>query len=239
MATIKIPYGGTTYSLFMQGNKITTPSIVVAGQGYIPLYKGGNIGDPVLYGGVHVLKKAPMKVAGNGTWYRPTWYHAQIGRATCDIYYKATHTLHEGTQTVRVCTKYDQYGQCISWGNQTQYRYYWDTNSNIHINNFAITNGDMRIVMSNFTCNGHNVLNTWAGWYSTNSAWGSWTDKQHSNYPAKKAYTLNTSASGSYSLQININNTWVTIKTGTASCSFNVPINSESQQKVTVTLELS
>lgn len=239
MATIKIPYGGTTYPLFMQGKKITTPSIVVAGQGYIPLYKGGNIGDPVLYGGVHVLKKAPMKVAGNGTWYRPTWYHAQIGRTTCDIYYKATHTLHEGTQTVRVCTKYDQYGQCISWGNQTQYRYYWDTNSNIHINNFAITNGDMRIVMSKFTCNGHNVLNTWAGWHSTNSDWGGWTTTKNSNYPAKKSYTLTTTASGTYSLQINVNNTWVTLKTGTASCSFSVPINSESQQKVTVTLGLS
>ena len=96
----------------------------------------------------------------------------------------------------------------------------------------------MRIVMSNFTCNGHNVLNTWAGWYSTNSSWGNWTDTRHSNYPAKKAYTLNTSASGSYSLQININGTWVPLKTGTASCSFNVPINSESQQKVTVTLKL-
>ena len=239
MATIKIPYGGTTYSLFMQSNRVTTPSIVVAGQGYIPLYKGGNIGDPILYNGVHVLKKAPMKVTGNGTWYRPTWYHAKIGSATCDVYYKATHTLHEGTQTVKVCTKYDQYGQCIAWGNQTQYRYYWDTNSNIHINNFAITNGDMRIVMSNFTCNGHNVLNTWAGWYSTNSDWGGWTTTKNSNYPAKKAYTLNTSASGSYSLQININNTWVTIKTGTASCSFSVPINSETQQKVTVTLKLS
>ena len=239
MATIKIPYGGTTYSLFMQSTKVTTPSIVVAGQGYIPLYKGGNIGDPILYNGVHVLKRAPMKVAGNGTWYRPTWYHAKIGSATCDVYYKATHTLHEGTQTVKVCTKHDQYGQCIAWGNQTQYRYYWDTNSNIHINNFAITNGDMRIVMSNFTCNGHNVLNTWAGWYSTKSDWGGWTTTKNSNYPAKKAYTLNTSASGSYSLQININNTWVTIKTGTASCSFNVPINSETQQKVTVTLNLS
>ena len=35
MATIKIPYGGTTYPLFMNGNKITTPSIAVGGQGYI------------------------------------------------------------------------------------------------------------------------------------------------------------------------------------------------------------
>ena len=122
MATIKIPYGGTTYYLFMHGQKITTPSIAVGGQGYIPLYQGGNIGDPVLLWGQHVLKKAPMIVRGNGTWYRPTWYHAQIGSATCDVYYKATHPLHEGTQQVDVCTNYNQYGQCISWGKKTQYR---------------------------------------------------------------------------------------------------------------------
>lgn len=239
MATIKIPYGGTTYPLFMQGNKVTTPSIIVAGQGYIPLYKNGNMGDPILYNGIHVIKRAPMIVTGNGTWYRPTWYHAKIGKATCDVYYKASFSLHEGTQQVDVCTQYDQYGVCISWGNQTQYRYYWDTNSNIHIKNFAIANGDMRIVMSGFTCKGHNVLNTWASWYSTKSNWGSWTTTQRSNYPAKVGYTLNTSASGSYSLQINIKGTWVTIKTGTASCSFNVPINTETQQMVRVTLNLS
>ena len=138
MATIKIPYGGTTYPLFMQGNKITTPSIIVAGQGYIPLYYGGNIGDPVLYGGVHILKKAPMIVGSNDAWYRPTWYHAQIGAATCDVYYRANYNLHEGTQQVNVCTQYNQYGECISWGSQTQYRYYWDTNSNIYINNFIL-----------------------------------------------------------------------------------------------------
>ena len=97
----------------------------------------------------------------------------------------------------------------------------------------------MRIVMDNFTCNGYNVLDTQSSWYSTNSSWGGWTTRRWSNYPAKKAYTLNTSASGTYSLQINVNNTWITLKTGTASCSFSVPINSETQQKVTVTLELS
>lgn len=239
MATIKIPYGGTTYPLFMSNSKVTTPSIIVSGQGYIPLYQGGNIGDPILYGGVHVLKRAPMKVAGNGTWYRPTWYHAQIGKATCDVYYKATYPLHEGTQTVSVCTQYDQYGSCISHGNQTQYRYYWDTNSNIHINNFAIANSDMRIVMGSFTCLNHNVLNTWSSWKSTNSGWGSWTTTKNSNYPNKVNYTLNTSASGSYTLQIKINNTWVTIKTGTASCSFKVSINNTSQQMVKVTLNLN
>ena len=239
MATLKIPYGGTTYPLFINSNKITTPSIIVSGQGYMPLFEGGNIGDPVLLWGQHVLKKAPMIVSGNGRRYRPTWYHAQIGSATCDVYYRASYPLHEDIRTVVVCTNYNQYyGQCIAWGNQTQYRYYWDTNSNIHINNFAITNGDMRIVMNNFTCNGHNVLNTWAGWYSTNSGWGGWTTNRWSNYPGRVGYTLNASASGSYSLQININGTWVTIKTGTASCSFSVPINNENQQMVRVALNL-
>ena len=239
MATLKIPYGGTTYPLFINSNKITTPSIIVSGQGYMPLFEGGNIGDPVLLWGQHVLKKAPMIVSGNGRRYRPTWYHAQIGSATCDVYYRASYPLHEDIRTVVVCTNYNQYyGQCIAWGNQTQYRYYWDTNSNIHINNFAIANGDMRIVMNNFTCNGHNVLNTWAGWYSTNSGWGGWTTNRWSNYPGRVGYTLNASASGSYSLQININGTWVTIKTGTASCSFSVPINNENQQMVRVALNL-
>ena len=239
MATLKIPYGGTTYPLFINSNKITTPSIIVSGQGYMPLFEGGNIGDPVLLWGQHVLKKAPMIVSGNGRRYRPTWYHAQIGSATCDVYYRASYPLHEDIRTVVVCTNYNQYyGQCIAWGNQTQYRYYWDTNSNIHINNFAITNGDMRIVMNNFTCNGHNVLNTWAGWYSTNSGWGGWTTNRWTNYPGRVGYTLNASASGSYSLQININGTWVTIKTGTASCSFSVPINNENQQMVRVALNL-
>ena len=240
MATFKIPYNGTNYSLYLSKEKITTPSLTISGEGHAPLYSEKKIGDPILEG-TNILKCAPVKITDEktGTVYRPTWLHGILGSATCDVYYKAYYTLHEGTQVVTVCTRYNQYGQCIAWGNQTQYRYYWDTNSNIKITNFAIANGDMRIVMDNFTCNGHNVLDTQSSWYSTNSDWGGWTTRRWSNYPAKKAYTLNSSASGSYSLQININGTWVTIKTGTASCNFSVPINSESQQKVTVTLELS
>lgn len=239
MATFKIPYNGTNYSLYLSKEKITTPSLTISSEGHAPLYSEKKIGDPILEG-TNILKCAPVKITDEktGTVYRPTWLHGILGSATCDVYYNASYTLHEGTQTVRVCTRYNQYGHCISWGNQTQYRYYWDTNSNIKITNFAITNGDMRIVMDNFTCNGYNVLDTQSSWYSTNSDWGGWTTRRYSNYPAKKAYTLNTSASGSYSLQININSTWVTIKTGTASCNFTVPINSESQQKVTVTLKL-
>ena len=240
MTTFKIPYNGTNYSLYLTKEKITTPSLTISGEGHAPLYSEKKIGDPILEG-TNILKCAPVKITDEkiGTVYRPTWLHGTIGNITCDVYYKASYTLHEGTQVVTVCTRYNQYGQCISWGNQTQYRYYWDTNSNINITNFAIANGDMRIVMDNFTCNGHNVLNTWTGWYSTNSNWGGWTTNRWTNYPGRVGYTLNASASGSYSLQININGTWVTIKTGTASCSFSVPINNENQQKVTVTLELS
>ena len=238
MTTLKIPYNEVSYPLYLTPTKVTTPSLKVGNLGYAFLAQGKAIGDPVLYGS-SILKGAPLKASKNGVSYRSTYKHGTLGNITCDIYYKASYTLHEGTQVVTVCTRYNQYGQCISWGNQTQYRYYWDTNSNIHINNFAITNGDMRIVMDNFTCNGHNVLNTWAGWYSTNSGWGGWTTNRWTNYPGRVGYTLNASASGKYSLQININGTWVTLKTGTASCSFSVPINSESQQKVTVTLELS
>lgn len=238
MATLKIPYNGVSYPLYLTPTKETTPALKVGNLGYAFLAQGKALGEPMLYGS-SILKGAPLKVSKNGVSYRSMYEHGVLGEITCDIYYKASYTLHEGTQTVRVCTRYNQYGQCISWGNQTQYRYYWDTNSNIKITNFAITNGDMRIVMDNFTCNGYNVLDTQSSWYSTKSDWGGWTTKRYSNYPAKKSYTLTTTASGTYSLQINVNNTWITLKTGTASCNFSVPINSESQQKVTVTLELS
>lgn len=237
MATLKIPYKGVNYPLYLTPTKETTPALKVGNLGYAFLAQGKALGDPMLYGS-SILKGAPLKISKNGVFYRSMYEHGILGDITCDVYYNASYTLHEGTQIVRVCTRYNQYGQCISWGNQTQYRYYWDTNSNIKITNFAITNGDMRIVIDNFICNGYNVLDTQSSWYSTKSDWGGWTTRRWSNYPAKKAYTLNTSASGTYSLQINVNNTWITLKTGTASCSFNVPIDSESQQKVTVTLKL-
>ena len=238
MATLKIPYNGVSYPLYLTPTKETTPALKAGNLGYAFLAQDKALGDPMLYGS-SILKGAPLKVSKNGASYRSMYQHGILGDITCDIYYNASYTLHEGTQTVRVCARYNQYGQCISWGNQTQYRYYWDTNSNIKITNFAITNGDMRIVMDNFTCNGYNVLDTQSSWYSTQSDWGSWTTTKNSNYPAKADYTLTATASGTYSLQINVNNTWVTLKTGTASCNFSVPINNESQQKVTVTLELS
>ena len=238
MATLKIPYKGVSYPLYLTPNKVTTPALKVGNLGYAFLAQGKALGDPMLYGS-SILKGAPLKVTKDGTSYRSMYKHGELGACTCDVYYNASYTLHEGTQVVRVCTRYNQYGHCISWGNQTQYRYYWDTNSNIKITNFAITNGDMRIVVDNFTCNGYNVLDTQSSWYSTNSGWGGWTTRRWSNYPGKAGYTLTATASGTYSLQINVNNTWITLKTGTASCSFSVPINSENQQKVTVTLELS
>lgn len=238
MATLKIPYKGVSYPLYLTPTKETTPALKVGNLGYAFLAQGKALGDPMLYGS-SILKGAPLKITKDGTSYRSMYKHGVLGDITCDVYYKASYTLHEGTQTVTVCTRYNQYGQCISWGNQTQYRYYWDTNSNIRITNFAITNGDMRIVMDNFTCNGYNVLDTQSSWYSTKSNWGGWTTRRWSNYPAKASYTLTATASGTYSLQINVNNTWITLKTGTASCNFSVPINSESQQKVTVALELS
>ena len=237
MATLKIPYKGVNYSLYLTPTKETTPALKVGNLGYAFLAQGKALGDPLLYGGI-ILKASPLKIAKAGKWFRAMYKHGIVGACTCDVYYKASYTLHEGTQVVRVCTRYNQYGQCISWGNQTQYRYYWDTNSNIKITNFAITNGDMRIVVDNFTCNGYNVLDTQSSWYSTNCGWGGWTTTKNSNYPAKVSYTLTATASGTYSLQINVNNTWITLKTGTASCNFSVPINSETQQKVTVTLEL-
>lgn len=237
MATLKIPYKGVSYPLYLTPTKETTPALKVGNLGYAFLAQGKALGDPILYGS-SILKGAPLKITKDGISYRSMYEHGILGDITCDVYYNASYTLHEGTQIVRVCTRYNQYGHCISWGNQTQYRYYWDTNSNIKITNFAITNGDIRIVMDNFTCNGYNVLDTQSSWYSTQSDWGSWTTKKDSNYPAKASYTLTATASGTYSLQINVNNTWITLKTGTASCSFSVPINSENQQKVTVTLKL-
>ena len=238
MATLKIPYKGVSYPLYLTPTKETTPALKVGNLGYAFLAQGKALGDPMLYGS-SILKGAPLQITKDGTFYRSMYEHGKLGDASCKIYYYASYDTIEGSRVVRVCTRYNQYGQCISWGNQTQYRYYWDTNSNIKITNFAITNGDMRIVMDNFTCNGYNVLDTQSSWYSTNSDWGGWTTRRYSNYPAKKSYTLTATASGTYSLQINVNNTWITLKTGTASCNFSVPINSETQQKVTVTLELS
>lgn len=51
MATIKINYGGTTYSMVKTSSKITTPSIKVDG-GYIPCFKGDRFSE-VLNGSLY------------------------------------------------------------------------------------------------------------------------------------------------------------------------------------------
>ena len=50
MATFKIPYNGTNYSLYLTKEKITTPSLTISGEGYAPLYSEKKIGDPILEG---------------------------------------------------------------------------------------------------------------------------------------------------------------------------------------------
>ena len=51
MATIKINYGGTVYSMVKTPTKITTPSIKVDG-GYIPCFKGDRFAE-VLNGSLY------------------------------------------------------------------------------------------------------------------------------------------------------------------------------------------
>ena len=220
MATIKIPYGGNTYPLFMQGNKITTPSIVVAGQGYIPLYQGGNIGDPILYGGVHILKKAPMKVAGNGTWYRPTWYHEQIGAASCIVYYKAAFVQETKSQNDRYWVTTDQYGNGY-WHDNWQTYYLRHTYAQIYIGSFAIASAhnDLRIVLTSLTVGGVNVNNTWGNTEVRSTSWS----KPAPNYPT---YNKSATAVGTYAIYLGN----ILLKTGNCSVSFNVPINNANQQ---------
>ena len=239
MATFKIPYNGTNYSLYLTKEKITTPSLTISGEGHAPLYSEKKIGDPILVG-TNILKCAPVKITDEktGTFYRPTWLHGILGSATCDVYYNASYNLHEGTQVVTVCTRYNQYGQCIAWGNQTQYRYYHKLYSNIKIADFTIANDDCRLVVSSMTCQEVDVNNTEGKHHETDSAWGGWTTTRHSNYPAKPTKTLDVIATGEYSLQINCNNTWVTIKSGTCTCPVNVNISSTSTQVQTVSLTL-
>lgn len=59
MATIKINYGGTTYSMVKTPTKITTPSVKVDG-GYIPCFKGDRFSE-VLNGSMYYTL-SPIKV---------------------------------------------------------------------------------------------------------------------------------------------------------------------------------
>lgn len=61
MATIKINYGGTTYSMVKTSSKITTPSVAVDG-GWIPCFKGDRFAE-VTYGD-RIYTLSPLMVNG-------------------------------------------------------------------------------------------------------------------------------------------------------------------------------
>lgn len=239
MATFKIPYNGTNYSLYLTKEKITTPSLTISGEGHAPLYSGKKIGDPILVG-KNILKCAPVKITDEktGTFYRPTWLHGALGTAQCTLTYYTAYSAVEGTQVVTVCTRYNQYGQCIAWGNQTQYRYYWNLKGYLKISDFTISNSDCRLVISSMSINDLNVNDTNNVVSTTSSNWGNWTTTRYSNYPTKPTTTLKTTATGSYELQINNNGEWVTIKTGICTCPVSLSFNSTSTRTKTVTLTL-
>ena len=238
MATLKIPYNGVSYPLYLTPTKETTPALKVGNLGYAFLAQGKALGDPMLYGS-SILKGAPLKVSKNGVSYRSMYKHGVLGNASCNIYYYASYDTIESSQVVRVCTNYNSYyGYCISWGNQTQYRYYHKLYSNIKIADFTIANADCRLVVSSMTCQGVNVNNTNGTVHETDSGWGDWTTSRYTNYPARPTKTINVTAFGTYSLQININGTWVTLKSGTCTCPINVNISSTSMQVQTIPLTL-
>ena len=59
MATIKINYGGTTYSMVKTSSKITTPSVAVDG-GYIPCFKGDRFAE--VKSGLNIYTLSPLMV---------------------------------------------------------------------------------------------------------------------------------------------------------------------------------
>lgn len=61
MATIKINYGGTTYSMVKTSSKITTPSVAVDG-GYIPCFKGDRFAEVISGNRIYTL--SPVMVNG-------------------------------------------------------------------------------------------------------------------------------------------------------------------------------
>lgn len=61
MATIKINYGGTTYSMVKTSSKITTPSIKIDG-GWIPCFKGDRFAEVVNGNSIYTL--SPLMVNG-------------------------------------------------------------------------------------------------------------------------------------------------------------------------------
>lgn len=61
MATIKINYGGTTYSMVKTSSKITTPSVAVDG-GWIPCFQGDRFAEVV--SGANIYTLSPLMVNG-------------------------------------------------------------------------------------------------------------------------------------------------------------------------------
>lgn len=61
MATIKINYGGTTYSMIKTSSKMTTPSIAVDG-GFIPCFKGDRFAE--VKSGLNIYTLSPLMVNG-------------------------------------------------------------------------------------------------------------------------------------------------------------------------------
>ena len=69
MATLKIPYKGVSYPLYLTPTKETTPALKVGNLGYAFLAQGKALGDPMLHGS-SILKGAPLKITKDGTSYR-------------------------------------------------------------------------------------------------------------------------------------------------------------------------
>lgn len=61
MATIKINYGGTTYSMIKTSSKITSPSVAVDG-GWIPCFKGDRFAE--VKSGDRIYTLSPLMVNG-------------------------------------------------------------------------------------------------------------------------------------------------------------------------------
>lgn len=238
MATLNIPYNNTNYPLYLTDEKTTSPALKVEGLGYAPLYPNKNFGDPILVDR-NLLKCSPLKITSqDGTIYRPTWLHGILGDSRCTLTYSTNYSAVEGSQVVRVCTRYNQYGHCIAYGNQTQYRYYWALTGLLKLSEFTVDNADCRLVISSATVNNIDVHNTDGSVASTSSAWGNWTTTRYSNYPTKPTTTLTATATGNYDLQIDINGVWVTIKSGEFTAPIDLSFNNTSTQTKQVILTL-
>ena len=87
MATIKINYGGTIYSMVKTSSKITTPSVAVDG-GYIPCFSGGRFAQVLVGNTLYTL--SPIMV--NGVRLACGVQTAFYGTAYINCPYKVTKT---------------------------------------------------------------------------------------------------------------------------------------------------